>query len=118
MTLGGSFLGRALAHVALGLDHERPDHLALLVSLGMPLNAEYEAPIGQLDRLGEAVHCRASADLESLGQAIDTLVVVGLGRMVSLSGRARGERAIDQVDVMVGAVESAGKPQMFVVAEM
>lgn len=118
MTLGGSFLGRALAHMALGLGHERSYYLTLLVSLGMPLNTEHEAPIRQLDRLGEAVHSRATADLESLAEAIDALVMMGLGRVVSLSGRARSKRAIDQVDVMVGAVESARKPQMFVMAEM
>ena len=104
--------------MTLGLGHERPHHLTGLVGLGVPLNTKHEAPIGQLDRLGETVHRRASADLKALAEAIDALVMVGLGRVVSLSGRARGERAVDQVDVMVGAVESAGKPQMFVVAEM
>ena len=48
---------------------------------------------GQLDRLGQVVEPAPTGDDESLAEAIDALVVVGLVRVQLLAGGARGERA-------------------------
>ena len=44
-------------------------------------------------------------------------MVVGLGGVVGLARRLGGERALDQVDVVIGAVEGARDAQVFVMAE-
>ena len=51
----------------------------LLVGLGMPLDAEREAAIGGLEGLGQFVDGRPAGDLEALADALDALVMVGLG---------------------------------------
>ncbi len=94
-----------------------PNHVARLIGLGVPLNTEHETPTGHLDRLGQPVHRRATADPKALAQPVYALVMVGLGGVTGLSRGARRKRALDQIDVVVGAVEGAGDAQVFVVAE-
>src|SRR5438132_1263577 len=101
----------------LGRRHERADHRAALVGLRMPLHAQHEARAGQLDRLGQAVHRRGAADLESLAQAVYALVVVGLGGVRRLADHARRQRAVAQLHVVVGAVEGSHHAPVLVVAE-
>src|SRR6185437_6500566 len=116
--LGSGLLLNALTHVTLSLGNERPHDMARLVRLGVPLDAEHKAPAGLLDRLSQAVNGGAAADAQALAQTIDALMVMGLGGMMGLPRRARGQGASDQVNVVVGAVEGAGDTQMLVMAEV
>ena len=95
-----------------------------VVRLGMPLHAEHEPAIGraggraiQLDRLGQVVQRREAAHAQALPQPVDALVVMGLGGVFELARGARGERALAQAHLVVGAVEGAGHAAMLVVAE-
>ena len=58
--------------------HERADDAALLVGLGMPLDAEHELPRRRLDRLGQLVERRAPGHHEPVPDHVDPLMVVGL----------------------------------------
>src|SRR5207247_2656953 len=69
----------ALARVLLGGLHEAADHRADGVRLGVPLHAQHEAAVGQLERLDQVVGGGRGADEEPLADAVDALVVVGLG---------------------------------------
>jgi len=84
----------------------------------VPLDAEREAGLGQLDRLGQLVGLRYAGHDEPVADAADALVVVGLRPVDLLAGRACGERAGGQADVVVGAVERADRPAVLVVAEL
>ena len=64
----------------------------LLVGLRMPLDAEREAAVGRLEGLGQLVDRRPAGDLEALADAVDGLVVVGLGAVgTSPAARAASE---------------------------
>ena len=82
----------------------------------MPLHAEGEAPVGDLDRLRQRVELRATADAQALADAIDALVVMGLRGMDVRAGGPSGERAGVERDIVVGAVEGAGHATVLVVA--
>ena len=92
------------------------DEAALLVGLGVPLDAEREAAVGRLEGLGQLVDRRPAGDLEALADAVDGLVVVGLRAVDDLAGGARGQRAVGQAHVVVGAVEGARVAPVLVVA--
>ena len=55
---------------------------------------------------------------QPLPQLRDALVVVGLGRVVDLARGARGQRAVGQPDVVVGAVEGARHAAVVLVADV
>ena len=59
---------------------------------------------------------RPAGDLEALADAVDALVVVGLRAVGDLARGARGQRAVGQAHVVVGAVEGAGVAAVLVVA--
>ena len=63
--------------------------------------------VGQLDRLGQLVDRRDAADRQALAEPVHALVMVGLGRVRELAGGPRGERALAQHHVVLGAVEGA-----------
>ena len=73
---------------------------------------------GRLDRLGQVVERRVPGDLEPFADRRDPLVVVGLGGVELLAGRARGERAGGQTDVVVGALEAARPAPVLLVTEL
>ena len=117
MTLGGSFLGGALAHVLDGLRDQRTDDTTGLIGLGVPLHAKHKTSIGHLDRLGQTIHRRGAADLKTLAQPVYALMMVGLGGVVGLSGCVCGKRSCDQLDIVVGTIEGAWNTQMFVMSK-
>ena len=59
-------LSCAVARVLAGLLDERGDHARLAVGLGVPLDAEREAALGVLERLGQLVVGRPAADREAV----------------------------------------------------
>src|SRR4051794_21384376 len=82
----------------------------------MPLDAEGEAPVGRLDRLGQVVELAPARNPQTLAELVDPLVVVRLGAVVLLAGRPGGERARLEPDVVVGVVERADRAAMVLVA--
>ena len=94
-----------------------PITAAALVGLGVPLDAEHEAALGQLDGLHEVVDGRRAGDHEPLAQLVDALVVMGLGGVQELAGGVRRQRLGDEADVVVGLVEVAGHAPVVLVAE-
>ena len=70
-----------------------------------------------LDRLGQAVQGRDPAHDQPLPQPVDALVVMRLGRVRKLARDTRGQRALAQQDIMVGAVERADHAAMPTVTE-
>ena len=58
---------------------ERTDDAAVLVGLGMPLDAEHELARRGLDRLGQLVERREPGHHEAVADRVDSLMVVGLG---------------------------------------
>ena len=98
------------------LRDQRADQRARRVGLGVPLHAESEAPPGQLDRLGQRVELRPAAHAQALADAVDPLMVVGLGGVHAIAGHPRGERPLLEHDVVVGAVEGARHAPVLVMA--
>ena len=84
----------------------------------MPLDAERVAAIRYLQGLGQVVHHGPAGDLEPVADARNPLVVVRFRRVHELAGAARGQRSLRQADVVVGAVERAGRAAVVVVAEV
>ena len=81
----GALGGAARRACAAAACTRPPIDRAHRVGLGVPLHAEHEAPLGQLDRLGELVERRVRADAQPVAEAIDALVVVGLGARAARS---------------------------------
>src|ERR1700683_480567 len=113
------------AGTACGGLHERADDRAALVGLGVPLHAQHEATIGwpgglapiHLDRLGQLVDGRAAADEQPRAETVDSLVMMRSGRVDKLAAGARGERALAEQHVVLGAVEGAQHAPVLFMAE-
>ena len=72
---GSGVLYASLAIGARGLD-EATKQRALGVGLRMPLNAQHEAPVRELDCLGQTIHRRGRADGQARTEVIDPLMMV------------------------------------------
>jgi hypothetical protein len=57
----------------------------------MPLDAEYEARVGQLDRLGEVIAGRASGYDQAVTELVDRLVMVRLRHRLLAARRLGGQ---------------------------
>src|SRR5436305_2050682 len=90
-----------------GLADEALDDPRQLVGLRMPLHAEGKALVGRLDGLGQVVQLGPARDLQPVAEAIDALMVVGLGAVDPFAGRALGQRAGLEAHVVVSVVERA-----------
>src|SRR6202044_964308 len=98
--------------------HERADDRASEIGLWVPLHAEHEATVGQLDRLGQLVQRGDATHEQPVPQPLYGLVVVRLGLMHELPSRARGERTLVQNHVVLGTVEGAWDASVLLVAEV
>ena len=84
-------LAVARGPVAAGLLDDRADDAALLIGLGMPLDAQHESVPGRLDRLGEIVDRRPAGDDEALADGGHALMMMGLRAVQLLARSARCE---------------------------
>jgi hypothetical protein len=82
----------------------------------MPLHAEGEAVVVELERLGQLVHDRPAGGDEALAESVDALVMVRLRGVEDLARRTMGERALGQAHVVVGVVEGAQRAAVLVMA--